>query len=165
VDFFKPSPPGLSVLDLGCGQGRDALVAARQGHAVHGIDIATSGIIQLAEIAQAEDLDVQCEVMDMQTYDAERMYEVVVLDRVLHMLPSEDRRRMMLSRAKGWVATGGHILIADTKRNRDLIRGGFVDDEWEIVLRRRDYFWLSCTFSGSRSESSNAAFSDPSGFH
>lgn len=142
VEFFSSRPAGLSVLDLGCGQGRDALVAARHGHSVHGIDIAASGVAQLVKRAEAEGLDVRCDVEDLEDFTADRQYDVVVLDRVLHMLPSEERRRVMLNRAQSWVAPGGHILLADTKKNRALIRSCFNDDAWETVLSRRDFFFV-----------------------
>lgn len=47
----------------------------------------------------------------------------------------------MLIRAQGWVAPGGHILLADTKKNRAMIRGCFVDGSWETILSKRDVFF------------------------
>jgi len=142
VEFFRSQPAGLSVLDLGCGQGRDALVAGRHGHSVHGIDIAGSGVAQLVERAEAEGLQVLCDKQDIEEVSLKRLYDVVVLDRVMHMLPSEERRRAMLRRAQSWVAAGGHMLLADTKSNRELIRGGFAGSGWEPVLDKRDFFFV-----------------------
>ncbi len=142
VEFFSSQPAGLTVLDLGCGQGRDAVVAARSGHSVYGVDIAGSGIAQLKKQAVVEGIDVRCDLRDIEAFTTDREYDVVVLDRVLHMLPSEERRRAMLSRAQAWVAAGGHMLLADTKSNRALIRGCFTGDVWESVLSRRDYFFV-----------------------
>ena len=96
VEFFSSRTRPLAVLDLGCGQGRDALVAARHGHIVHGVDIAASGVAQFEKQADAEGLDVRCEVRDVEQFDTDQEYDVVVLDRVLHMLPSEERRQVML---------------------------------------------------------------------
>ena len=56
VSFFKSLTPNtLTVLDAGCGQGRDALFIARLGHQVTGIDISPTGIKQLLEDATVED--------------------------------------------------------------------------------------------------------------
>jgi len=41
VDFDQVN---ASVLDLGCGQGRDALFIARMGHDVLGVDLSPTGI-------------------------------------------------------------------------------------------------------------------------
>ena len=51
-----------SVIDLGCGQGRDALFVARKGHSVLGVDKAQTGIEQMLEEAESEKLAVD-EVM------------------------------------------------------------------------------------------------------
>lgn len=142
VEFFRSSEPPLSVLDLGCGQGRDSLVAARRGHLVLGVDIAASGIEQLSKVAIAEDLDLQCATQDIEEFDAGRQYDVVVLDRVLHMIKSDERRLTMLGRAQDWVAPGGHILIADTKKNREMIRGCFSDDTWKVALSKKDTLFV-----------------------
>ena len=142
AEFFAANSAGLSVLDLGCGQGRDALAAARHGHSVYGIDTAASGIAQLRQQAEAEALDLRCDVQDMETFSPDRQYDVVVLDRVLHMLPSEDRRRRMLKRTQRWVAPGGHVLLADTRKNRALVRACFDGNSWETVLSKGDFFFV-----------------------
>jgi len=57
VTFFEQfDMQNADVLDVGCGQGRDALFIARRGHHVAGVDIAATGISQLVEDAQAEGL-------------------------------------------------------------------------------------------------------------
>ncbi len=88
VAFFDSVESRLAVLDLGCGQGRDALMAARRGHSVHGVDMAPTGVAQLAARAKAEQLDLVCEVADIETFETDRAYDVVILDRVLHTPPS-----------------------------------------------------------------------------
>ena len=47
-----------TVLDSGCGQGRDALFIARKEHSVLGVDTAQTGIEQMLEEAESEKLAV-----------------------------------------------------------------------------------------------------------
>lgn len=48
VAFFEAyAKRNAAVLDLGCGQGRDALVAARRGHRVLGVDLSKVGVAQM----------------------------------------------------------------------------------------------------------------------
>ncbi len=42
---------GRSVLDLGCGQGRDAFIFARRGFGVVGVDISPTGVTQITQHA------------------------------------------------------------------------------------------------------------------
>ena len=139
--FFAAAGSGLTVLDLGCGQGRDALMAARGGHAVHGVDLAPTGIAQLLAGARAEKLAVEAEVADIEAFAPDRQYDMVVLDRVLHMLASDARRLALLAKVRRWVEPGGHVLVADTRRHRALIRGSFPTGVWEPVLARGDLFF------------------------
>lgn len=142
VAFFDQyeGPPGL-VLDLGCGQGRDALLAARQGHRVIGVDLAPTGIAQMLDDARSEGLDVTGIVADVSRYVPPQPADIVLLDRVLHLLPSAADRRSLLERLASLTTTGGHVLIADTRANRALIRGYFDthSDLWHRVRRRGDF--------------------------
>ena len=142
VAFFDSAEGELWVLDLGCGQGRDALMAARRGHHVHGVDLAPTGIAQMITRAVAEGLDVTGEVADVEAYEAHREYDVVILDRVLHMLQDDQRRIALLDKARGWVRPGGHALVADTRSHRALIRDYFSEAGWEPVLKRKDFLFV-----------------------
>ena len=50
--FFTEYPKKGNVLDLGCGQGRDAIPLARLGFDVTGIDNSSVGIAQMNRIAK-----------------------------------------------------------------------------------------------------------------
>jgi SAM-dependent methyltransferase len=51
--------PGSSVLDVGCGSGQLALIAARRGHPVTGVDIATNSIAAARGRATSEGLEAR----------------------------------------------------------------------------------------------------------
>ena len=51
IEFFTDHPEKGKVLDLGCGQGRDAIALARLGYSVTGIDNSQVGIDQMIRIA------------------------------------------------------------------------------------------------------------------
>ena len=123
--------PGLSVLDLGCGQGRDALLFARNGCTVHGVDISPVGIEQMLETAKKERLKVTGEVNDIENFETRKKFDVVILDRVLHMLGSDEDMLDVLEQACSMTKSGGWVLVADGPKNRALIKSAF-DDGWVI---------------------------------
>lgn len=129
---FAEAHPGVDVLDLGCGQGRDALVFARRGSRVLGVDLSAVGIAQLDAIAAAEGLDVTGVVADIATFEPPSDYDVVLLDRVLHMLVSDTARSAVLDIAIGATRPGGAVLVADGPKHRDLIRAAFRAPGWTL---------------------------------
>jgi 2-polyprenyl-3-methyl-5-hydroxy-6-metoxy-1,4-benzoquinol methylase len=130
-----------SVLDLGCGQGRDALMAARLGHTVLGVDLSAVGITQMQRQAQAEGLDLRGRVADLTRFRTGRRFDVVVLDRVLHLLADDDVRRATLRRLSSLTRPGSFVIVVDVWKHRRLIRGFFErhQDEWRIVRRSGDF--------------------------
>ena len=144
VDFFAAlgdSP--VRVLDLGCGQGRDALLAARQGHDVVGVDVSPVGITQMLESAAAESLAVEGVVGDIRRFRSRRRFGVVILDRVLHMLSTDADRLVVLGQLKALTRVGGFVLIADTPKHRALIRRFFeAHGVWHVVPRKGDHLCL-----------------------
>jgi len=118
ADFFRQLAPAtnLSILDIGCGQGRDALFLARMGHTVTGVDLSPNGIDQLLADAQREKLAIEGVVANVAEYVPDREFDVVLFDRTLHMLDEPDRLRA-LGRLLEAVKTGGWLLIADERSN------------------------------------------------
>ena len=125
--------PGVQVLDLGCGQGRDALLFARAGCSVLGLDVSSVGVGQMRDAAQREGLDVRGVVGDLLSFEPTAEYDVVILDRVLHMLDSDALRVSVLTKAADATREGGFVLVADGPKHRELIRGGFVRRGWALV--------------------------------
>ena len=133
----------VSVLDLGCGQGRDALMAARLGHRVTGVDIAETGISQMTEQAEAEGLDVAGYVADIVSFEPPETYDLVLLDRVLHMLESDEVRESVLGKACRHTRLNGYVLVADTPSNSKLIEQFFRRQKgWSTVFRRGNFHFV-----------------------
>jgi SAM-dependent methyltransferase len=65
-DFYERlnTAPGAQFLDVACGSGQLALIAARDGLKVTGVDIASNLVERARERAQAEDLDARFEEAD-----------------------------------------------------------------------------------------------------
>jgi SAM-dependent methyltransferase len=79
VDTVRGRKPGKA-LDLGIGQGRNALYLASQGWDVTGVDISDEGIRQANEAAKASGLDTKLhmQVADFHTWDfGENQYDLI----------------------------------------------------------------------------------------
>ncbi|MCK8484971.1 class I SAM-dependent methyltransferase [Aliiroseovarius sp. S2029] len=114
--FDRLKQDTMRVLDVGCGQGRDALFIARQGHSVVGVDRSPHGIRDLEATAKREKLAITGVIADLATYDPDGAFDVVLIDRTLHML-ARPVRRDVLSRLLDHVADRGWLLIADEPSN------------------------------------------------
>jgi len=144
VDFFKrQGAKALRVLDVGCGQGRDALFIASMGHSVVGVDLSPNGIRDLSNAANKENLDIEGVVADIATFVPEGEFDVVLIDRTLHMLPEKERLDV-LERLIGSVPKRGWVLIADERSNmqgfKDVFAAGI--EAWETELDARGNLFL-----------------------
>lgn len=142
------------VLDLGCGQGRDALMFARAGHQVVGVDISKVGVDQMLAAAAREGLDVVGVVQDIGAFVPQEPFDVVVLDRVLHMLPESDRPAVVKAAMEA-VAPGGTLLVAEGPKGMLPIRELVVSRGWELpkatknrLIARRPSAWPSWVPAG-----------------
>ncbi|GKY87646.1 class I SAM-dependent methyltransferase [Sinisalibacter aestuarii] len=144
VEFFdRYRPENARVLDLGCGQGRDALFIARRGHRVVGVDLSPNGIRDLTAAATAERLAVEGIVADIAAFTPAGLFDIVLIDRTLHML-GRAMRLSVLSGLLDHVAPEGWLLIADEPSNiadfAALIAGHGAD--WRTETRKRGYLFL-----------------------
>lgn len=144
VEFFNEYPKQeADVLDLGCGQGRDALFIARRGHRVVGVDLSETGITQLREDAQSEGLNIEGVIADLVDYQPTEQFDVVVIDRTLHMLDAE-LRLDILARITPCVRDDGFILIADEPSNLPAMTAFFSQDHtgWTTIKEQRGFLFV-----------------------
>lgn len=130
----------LDVLDLGCGQGRDALLFARSGHRVIGVDLSEVGLRQMLRVATSEDLDV-AGVGQSVTHSAwATSFDVIILNRILQMLDDDAAREQLLLWAGRTLRPGGVLLIIDYPRSMPLLRRVVSDAfrDWKRILDRKN---------------------------
>ena len=143
VTFFQPlAGRCLDVLDVGCGQGRDALMLLRAGHRVVGVDLSPHGIADIEDFAAREGLAFQGHVSDITTFSPDARFDVVLIDRTLHMLADAVQetvlaRLIMTLRPQGW------LLIADEKRNLPRFRAVLDQSgqNWSIFKDKAGYLF------------------------
>jgi 2-polyprenyl-3-methyl-5-hydroxy-6-metoxy-1,4-benzoquinol methylase len=98
IKFFAEYPKKGKVLDLGCGQGRDAIPLARIGYAVTGIDNSKIGIDQMNQIGKAENLNLVGKVEDIYSYDKFGSFDIILLDSMFHFAKNDKEKEIGLVR-------------------------------------------------------------------
>ena len=147
VKFFEEFGVSCArVLDVGCGQGRDALFIARLGHKVVGVDTSPNGIRDLTTAANQEGLALVGVVADITAYSPENNFDVVLFDRILHMLPTEQRLNA-LEKLLGQVDERGWVLIVDEASNIRGFEGVISSDRsnWITHFSNRGYLFVQRT--------------------
>jgi len=112
VEVAESLPPGRA-LDLGCGEGGDAMWLAERGWQVVAVDISETALARAAEDARARNV---LERIDFQRHDLPHTFVEGVFDLVsaqfLHSMVELDRPRLLRMGAEA-VSAGGTLLIVD----------------------------------------------------
>jgi len=108
--------PGASVLDLGCGAGRNAFPLARAGMNVTAVDVSQAACKRVSEIASASSLRINVVHQDLRIYNFTDQYEVIIAHGILHLLPVPDRI-LLLNQMKSHTSPNGiNVLAVFTSR-------------------------------------------------
>lgn len=92
-DIMKILPPikPYRVLDIGCGEGKDAVFFAKCGYAVTAFDISRQGIEKAKKLADYNRVDVRFFQADIFDYRPDSEYDIIFSSGVLHFLPQTER--------------------------------------------------------------------------
>lgn len=98
IAFYAALPKKGKLLDIGCGQGRDAIALARLGFDVIGIDHSKVGIDQLNEVARKGELPLVGRVEDIYAYTGFGAFDFILLDSMFHFGKKEKAKEVGLLR-------------------------------------------------------------------
>ncbi|WP_214401833.1 class I SAM-dependent methyltransferase [Pseudonocardia lacus] len=132
VDFLQRAtglPPGGRVLDVACGSGRHALVLARRGHRVTGLDVSTEAVGFARAAAAAEGLALDLRVGDMRALPADVRADLAIcMGNAFGYLDHEGTRASLADLA-GLVVPGGALVLDYAFAAESLLPGLSLDEE------------------------------------
>nr|WP_302594695.1 methyltransferase domain-containing protein [uncultured Acetatifactor sp.] len=117
IDEFYPFfPQNASVLDVGCGEGRNSVFMAGLGHQVDAFDISAAGVEKAVRIACSLSLSVNFFCCDLGEFIFEKKYDIILSHGVLHLPPKQVRDRFIAKMQKHTKPSGYNVIGVFTDR-------------------------------------------------
>ncbi len=101
-----PPRPGLKVLDIGCGEGKDAVYMAEKGYDVTAFDLTESGIRKTLRLAAERGVNVRAFTADINDFRLEEEFDIIYSTGTVQYLADENipgffRKVMHMTRPGG----------------------------------------------------------------
>ncbi|MDH5753756.1 MAG: class I SAM-dependent methyltransferase [Candidatus Bathyarchaeota archaeon] len=110
LEYASLIPKG-NVLDLGIGEGRNALFFAKMGYEVEGVDISRAAVERCIERAKKANLKVKAEVRDLKEVDVPQgRYSLIIVAWVLNFFKKTEAEQIM-RRIKNGLKKDGFVYI------------------------------------------------------
>lgn len=109
-EFYTLFPQNARVLDVGCGEGRNALFLAELGNRVDAFDISENGIAKAKAIAEKAGVAVNYFCCDLGEFVFREAYDVILSHGVLH-LPVKEVRDAFLEKMRENTKIGGYNAV------------------------------------------------------
>ena len=110
IDHLDRVRAGGRILDIGVGQGRNAMPLARLGYQVTGIDSAPEAIVATRALVDAEALAMTLWQGSFVDFEAEVGFDAILVFGVLQELP-RDLWATLFARLRAWLAPGGLLFM------------------------------------------------------
>jgi ubiquinone/menaquinone biosynthesis C-methylase UbiE len=124
-------PPPAKLIDLGCGEGYNAMAMARRGYDVTAVDISPTIISNAMSKAQEQHVSVDFRVgngLDLKDFE-DGIFNIATDMGCLHMLVRTEHRRQYLKMVRRVLAPRGCFFLFQCVAGRDVI---VEDEELEI---------------------------------
>ncbi len=139
IEFYEQIETKGKLLDLGCGQGRDAIALAKMGYEVTGVDHSKVGIAQLNRIAKREQLPLTGLVGDIYTYEGFGEFDFILLDSMFHFGKKEREQEVgLLTTILKSVSPDAMITICiqDAPHKMEVLNSIFSDQQVTIIHQK-----------------------------
>ncbi|MCL2031338.1 MAG: helix-turn-helix domain-containing protein [Oscillospiraceae bacterium] len=92
---YRPPDRPLKLLDIGCGEGKDAVFFARCGYEVSAFDLSEAGLDKCKRLAERAGVPVRAFKANLCDYRLEEDYDILFSSGVLHYIKPELRDEVM----------------------------------------------------------------------
>ena len=72
-----PPSPNRTVLDIGCGEGKDAVYMAKNGYCFSAFDLTDNGIRKTLALAEKNKVNINAYVDDINTFDIKDQFDII----------------------------------------------------------------------------------------
>ena len=105
LQLLPPDQP-VSLLDIGCGEGRNAVFFAHNGYGVTAFDSSAAGVAKTERLAEAANVPIAVFQADMNGHRLEGKFDVLFSTGVFHLIPRKLRQEVF-AHYKQHTAGGG----------------------------------------------------------
>jgi len=111
LEVLKLLPPDrpLKLLDIGCGEGRNAVFFARNGYEVSAFDLSPKGVEKTKALAERANVHVRAFQADLNQYRIEEEYDVLFSTGVFQYIPAQSRQRLFDNYKQGTRTNGLNV--------------------------------------------------------
>lgn len=126
AQYLTDRTPG-SALDLGAGEGRNAVWLATQGWDVTAVDFSAVGLAKARAMAFEAEVSLATVVSDVEHYEPSAAVDLVLLS---YLQIPDDHQRRLLRKVHEWLQPGGAVfVVAHDKANVERGHGGPSDPD------------------------------------
>ncbi len=87
---LKPPRPGIKVLDIGCGEGKDAVYMAQKGYDVTAFDLTESGIRKTLRLAAERGTKLNAYTADINDFETDGSFDIIYSTGTIQYLADEN---------------------------------------------------------------------------
>ena len=107
---LKPPTKLYKVLDIGCGEGKDAVFLARNGYSVTAFDISEQGLSKARELADHCGVKIDFFKADIRNFRLETDFDIIFSSGVFHYIPQEQRSSVIESLKEHTTSNGLNVI-------------------------------------------------------
>ena len=111
-EIMKLRPPvkQYRVLDIGCGEGKDAIFLAKNGYLVTAFDVAETGLEKAKELARKNHVQIDFFKANINEYVLSEEFDIIYSSGVLHYIPLDKRKSFFDGLKKHTKSNGLNVL-------------------------------------------------------
>jgi tellurite methyltransferase len=116
LELAPPLNRELRLLDIGCGEGGNAIFFAKNGYKVSGFDLSSVGVQKTKEIAEKHQVEIDLFLADINDFEIRENFDIIFSSGTLQYLLPDKRKSLITSLQRHTNDNGLHVLHTFVKK-------------------------------------------------